>query len=299
MIAKPTGRFLLGCHLSIAQGFPRAISEAQQLGNGALQFFTHAPSAWRMKELDDAIADRVRDRRAASSIDHLAVHTMYLLNLASPDDALHERSVGALIEEARRAGLLGADALVTHLGAHVGSGLGAGIDQVVRALDRLIGSSVWAEATDLRLLLENTAGSGTTIGSSFDELAMITQAVADASRIGVCFDTCHAFAAGYDLRSPEAVAETLERFDRVLGLDRLEMIHLNDSKFALGSRRDRHEHIGRGEIGTDGLGAIVRYSRLRDVPFVLETPKLMDGRSDGDRINLAAVRTLRAEEETA
>ncbi len=283
--------------MSIAKGFPRAIDEAEELGNNALQFFSHAPSAWRMKELTDEIAGRFRDRRSASSIDHLAVHTMYLLNLAGPDDGLYERSVHALIEEVRRAGLLGADALVTHLGAHVGSGHEAGIDRIVGAIDQLVGSPVWAEVSGVRLLLENTAGSGTTIGSSFDELGAILAAVADATRIGVCFDTCHAFAAGYDLRTRTVVNGTLERFDRVVGLDRLEMIHLNDSRFALGSRRDRHAHVGRGEIGAAGIGAVVRHPCLRDTPFVLETPKAIDGRVDADRVNLAAVRRLRTQEE--
>jgi deoxyribonuclease-4 len=297
MTAHRDERFLFGCHLSIAGGFPGAIAEAEELGNDALQLFSHAPSAWRMKELSDEIAGQFRDCRARSSIEFLAVHTMYLLNLASPHDELFERSVDALIEEVRRAGLLGADALVTHLGAHVGSGREAGISRIVGALDRLIGSSVWAEASGVRLLLENTAGSGTTIGSSLDELEAILAAVADATRIGICFDTCHAFAAGCDLRTREAVDATLRQFDRVLGLSRLEMIHLNDSRFPLGSRRDRHAHIGRGEIGAAGIGAVVRHRSLRDTPFVLETPKMIDGRPDADRVNLATVRRLRTQEE--
>ncbi len=290
-------RFLLGCHLSIAKGFPRAIDEAEELGNNALQVFTHSPAVWRMKEITDEDARRFRDRRDASSVRYLVVHTMYLLNLASPDEALYERSVAGLIEEARRAGLLGADALVTHLGAHVGSGAEAGIDRIVGALDRTIESTVWAESPGVRLLLENTAGSGTTIGASFDELAAILAGVADASRIGVCLDTCHALAAGYDLRSREAVDGTVRRFDRTIGLDRLEMIHLNDSRFPLGSRRDRHAHIGRGEIGSSGIGAVVRHPRLRGLPFVLETPKVIDGRPDADPLNLATVRKLRSEGE--
>ena len=290
-------RFLLGCHLSIARGFPRAIDEAEELGNNALQLFSHAPSAWRMKELTGEIAGRFRARRSASSVGYLAVHTMYLLNLAGPHNRLYERSVRALIEEVRRAGLLGADALITHLGAHVGSGRKAGIGRIVGALDQLVRSPIWAEAPGVRLLLENTAGSGTTMGASFDELAAILTSVADATRIGVCFDTCHAFAAGYDLRTRGAVDATLERFDRVAGFDRLEMVHLNDSRLALGSRRDRHAHVGRGEIGAAGIGAVVRHPCLRDLPFVLETPKAIDGRADADRVNLAAVRGLRRQEE--
>ena len=289
------GRWLLGCHLSIAKGFPHAIDEAEQLGNNALQLFTHSPAVWRMKAIDSDVASRFRDRLCASAIQYLAVHTMYLLNLASPDEGLYNRSGDALIEEARRAELLGADALVTHLGAHVGSGENAGIGRIVGALDRLNESASWAEASGVRLLLENTAGSGTTIGASFDQLAAILAGVADASRIGVCLDTCHAYAVGYDLRTRAAVDETVGRFDRAVGLERLEMIHLNDSRFALGSRRDRHDHLGRGKIGAAGIGAIVRHSRLRELPFLLEPPKTVDGRLDADSINLAAVRRLRSE----
>lgn len=297
MMNGPNDRFLLGCHLSIAGGLHRAIDEAEELGNDALQLFTHSPAVWRMKEIADGAARRFRGRRDGSSIRYVVVHTMYLLNLASPDEELYERSVDGLIEETRRAGQVGADALVTHLGAHVGSGTRAGIDRIVGALDRLIGSSAWAESPGVRLLLENTAGSGTTVGASFEQLAGILDSLGDAERIGVCLDTCHAFAAGYDLRTRPAVDATLSQLDRSLGLDRLELIHLNDSRFPLGSRRDRHEHIGRGAIGTPGIGAVVRHPRLRGLPFVLETPKAIDGRPDADPINLATVRKLRSEGE--
>ena len=283
--------FLLGCHLSIARGLPRAIDEAERLGNCALQLFTHSPAVWRMKAIPGEVADRFRARRSASPVRYLAVHTMYLLNLATPDDALYERSVAGLVEEVRRATGLGADALVTHLGAHVGGGIDRGIDRIVGALDRLAEAS--SGFAGLHLLLENTAGSGTTVGSSFEELAAILAAVADGPRLGVCLDTCHAFAAGYDLRTDVAVAGTLDRFDRTIGLDRLEMIHLNDSRFPLGARRDRHAHIGRGEIGAAGIGAVLRHPRTRELPFVLETPKEIDGRPNADEVNLAAVRRLR------
>ncbi len=289
--------FLLGCHLSIAGGFAQAIDEAEELGNTALQFFTHAPAVWRMKELRDEVVDRFHDRRDMSSVRFLAVHAMYLLNLASPDDALHERSAAALIEEVRRAGRLGADAVVIHLGAHVGSGAAAGIDRIACAVNRLINSSVWTEAPGIRLLLENTAGAGTTLGASFEELGAVFASASDTDRIGVCLDTCHAFAAGYDLRDCHAIDATLSDFDSAVGLERLEMVHLNDSRFSRGSRRDRHAHIGRGEIGIEGIAAIVQHAQLCKLPFVLETPKKIDGRANADRVNLALVRTLRMQEE--
>ena len=290
-------RFLLGCHLSIAKGLIRAVDEAESLGNNALQIFTHNVSAWAMKELDPDRAAAFRARRAASAIEFLAVHTMYLINLASPDDALHERSTGALIEEIRRAALVGADAVVCHLGAHKGTGADAGIARIVSALDRAVASDAFEEAPSLRLLLENTAGAGTTMGSSFEELALILESV-DRKRIGICLDTCHAFAAGYDMGSRDAVEETLDRFERTLGLASLDLIHLNDSMLELGSRRDRHAHIGHGRIGAGGIAEVINHPALRHLPFILETPKVMDGRPDADRINLPRVRLLRSEEGT-
>jgi deoxyribonuclease-4 len=143
------------------------------------------------------------------------------------------------------------------------------------------------------VLLEDTAGAGTTMGTTFSELGAIIDGLSDASRVGICFDTCHAFAAGYELRTPEGLAETLEEFDREIGLDRLCLIHLNDSKFPLGSRRDRHAHIGYGEIGEEAFSLIVNHPALRDLPFILETPKEIDGNLHADKINLAQVRSLR------
>jgi len=290
-------RFLLGCHLSIAKGLTWAIDEAESLGSNALQIFTHNVSAWAMKDLDPDRVAAFRARRAASAIEYLAVHTMYLINLASPDDSLYERSIGALIDEIRRAALLGAEAVVCHLGAHKGAGAEAGIDRIVGALDRAVVSDAFDEKPSPRLLLENTAGAGTTIGSSFEELASILES-ADRRRIGLCLDTCHAFAAGYDMRSHAAVDVTLDRFERTLGLANLDVIHLNDSMLEVGSRRDRHAHIGHGKIGADGLAAVINHPALRHLPFILETPKVMDGRPDADRINLPRVRLLRSEEGT-
>jgi deoxyribonuclease-4 len=147
----------------------------------------------------------------------------------------------------------------------------------------------------VQVLLEDTAGAGTTMGTTFSELGTIIDGLSDASRVGICFDTCHAFAAGYELRTPDGLAETLEEFDREIGLDRLCLIHLNDSKFPLGSRRDRHNHIGAGEIGEEAFSLIVNHPALRDLPFILETPKEIDGNPDADKINLLQVRSLRHE----
>jgi len=284
---------LLGCHLSIAKGFTGAIDAAESLENNALQIFSHNASSWRMKPIFPDAAAAFRARFEDSSVEYVVIHTMYLLNLASPEEALFERSVAALEEEVKRAGLLGVDRVVTHLGAHKGAGQAAGIARIADALDRVIASKAMEQAPDLTLLLENTAGTGTTMGASFAELGAIIDTVSDASRVGICLDTCHAFAAGYELRTDTGLNETLESLDHEVGLSKLGLVHLNDSKYPLAARRDRHAHIGHGEIGEQGFCLIVNHPSLRNLPFVLETPKEMDGLRDADRVNLSRVRSLR------
>jgi len=288
---------LIGCHLSIGKGFPAAIDEAESLGMNAMQIFSHNASSWRMKEITTEMADSFRKRLAQSSVEYVVIHTMYLLNLASPDDALYERSILALEEEIRRAGMLGIDQIVTHIGAHKGSGIDAGIRRVRAALDRALASDAASGYPSVRILLEDTAGAGTTMGTSFSEIGAIITGLSDSRRVGVCLDTCHAFAAGYELRTADGLAKTLDEFDSEIGLSRLELVHLNDSKFPLGSRRDRHAHIGDGEIGIAGIAQVVNHPSMRDLPFILETPKEIDGKPGADRVNLVQVRSLREEKE--
>ncbi len=286
---------LVGFHLSIRRGFTGAIDSAEALGINAVQIFSHNASSWRMRPIEPAAAASFRGRLRRSSVEYAVVHTMYLLNLASPDDALFARSAAALTEEIARAGALGIPRVVTHLGAHMGAGREAGISRIIDGLERVIGSDAFARYPFVNLLLENTAGAGTTMGRWFAELGGIISGLSDSTRIGVCLDTCHAFAAGYDLRSPEGLEETLSEFDRKIGLSRLELVHLNDSVHPMGSCRDRHAHIGRGEIGEEGIAGIVNHPVLCDLPFVLETPKLLDGKLDADPINLRKIRALRRE----
>ena len=286
---------LLGCHLSIGKWFTGAIEAAENLSINALQIFSHNASSWKMKTITKEAASSFQTRFKNSSVKVVVIHTMYLLNPASPDEVLFERSVAALEQEVKRAGILGIDRIVTHLGAHKGSEIEAGIARIVTALDRVIASETFSSYKGVEILLENTAGTGTTMGASFSELGAIINALSDASRVGVCLDTCHAFAAGYELRTCEGLAETLETLDREVGLERLKMIHLNDSKYPLGSRHDRHAHIGHGDIGIEGFSLIVNHKALHDLPFILETPKKFDGQADADRINLDLVRSLRQE----
>jgi deoxyribonuclease-4 len=218
---------LIGCHLSIGKGFPAVIDEAESLGANAVQIFSHNASSWRMKEITNETAASFRERLSRSSVEYVVIHTMYLLNLASPDDALYERSIAALNEEIGRAGKLGIERIVTHIGAHKGSGIEAGIARITTALDRVLRSDVAKDYPGVRVLLEDTAGTGTTMGTRFSELGAIIRGLSDPRRVGICLDTCHAFSAGYELRTAEGLAGTLAEFDREIGLDRLEQRYRN------------------------------------------------------------------------
>ncbi len=223
----------------------------------------------------------------------MVVHTSYLLNLASPDEELWKRSLSSLREEIQRAGELGIRDVVTHLGSHKGAGIGAGIRRVAAALRRLQDSPEWHRYPEVRLLLEITAGAGDTVGTDFRELGEIIQLAGGHPRFGICLDTCHAFAAGYPIHSPEGLRETLQELDHEIGIERLWLVHLNDSAYPFASHRDRHAHIGRGHIGLETFRWIVNHHLLRGLPFILETPKGELAGRDADVVNLEIVRSLR------
>ena len=296
--SRPGQDFLLGCHLSIAGGLERVFDVAEELGMTAVQIFSHNARSWRMlsSPLPRAAVEGFRARWQESFVRYVAIHTIYLINLASPDPGLWERSIAAVTAELERAGELGIPEVCTHVGAHMGRGLHRGLERAGEALRIILDRTAHLP---VRLLLENTAGGGTTLGGRFEELgALIEQAGAQPERLGVCFDTCHAFAAGYDLSTAAGVERALAELDRAVGLERLRLVHLNDSRHPLGSRKDRHEHIGRGRIGLAGFRAIVNHPILRELPFILETPKMLHEEekldSEADRLNLARVRALRA-----
>jgi len=287
---------LLGCHLSIADGLAKTIDKAEALGINALQIFSHSARSWRIDSLKEDEAERFRRRKENSRVKYAVIHTGYLLNLASPKDDLYEKSIQALKEELWRAHLLNIKQVNTHIGAHTGAGLRFGIKRAIEALNEIASSPEAYRAADVKLLLENTAGEGTTIGAKFAELAEIWNNLDSPERFGLCFDTCHGFAAGYDIANEEGLEKTLKLLDKLIGLEHLELIHLNDSKFALGSRKDRHEHIGQGCIGLAGFKAIINHPKLRDLPFILETPKQAGEvnklNSKADIMNLEQVRKL-------
>lgn len=282
------GPMRVGCHVSIAGGIDRAVANAAERGCTAFQIFSRNPRGWRAREISGAEAAAFRSGLAGSGIDAGAtcVHMPYLPNLASTDDASHARSVGALVEEVRRCGALGIPYLVTHLGSHLGAGEEAGIERLVAAYGRA------AEvANGVTVLLENTAGQRNSVGSDFGQLGDILGRLEPAGMFGACIDTCHAFAYGYDLRTAGAAKRTLAELDAAVGLDRVKVVHLNDAKGALGSRLDRHYHVGLGSIGEEGMGAVAREAAARDIPVILETP--IDGTRD-DRGNVEAARALAA-----
>ena len=275
----------LGVHVPVAGGLVRAARRARSLRCECLQIFTRNPRGWRARPLPEDEIAGFRALLDRHDIHPLVIHASYLINLASPDRALREQSLRAMVEDMARGALLGARFVVMHPGHHMGAGTAAGLRVLARSLRSLL-----AGAPDgVDLLLENTAGRGTELGGEWEEFARLLDLLAGDGRVGVCFDTCHAHAAGHRLDSPRWVGRTLNEFKAALGLDRLCLIHLNDCQGAPGARRDLHAHIGRGTIGDRGLGAVLRRRELRDLSAILETPMPRPG---DDRRNLAQARKL-------
>ena len=274
--------------MSIAGGVANAIERALAVRSRVVQLFTKNCNQWRAKPLSPEETFGFRSAWGASGLVSAAAHDSYLINLASPDAALRARSIEALAEEIRRCEALGIPYLVTHPGAHMGSGVLAGCDRAAESLDRV---RELVPAPEVMVLLETVAGQGSTLGRRFDELARIRERVGRPNLIGFCLDTCHVHAAGYDVTTEKGWEETLSEFDTILGLENLRWMHLNDSKNERGSRVDRHEHIGKGRLGSEPFARILRDPRLRPVPKVLETPKGKDG-VVMDRRNLALLRRL-------
>jgi deoxyribonuclease-4 len=280
---------LLGVHVSIAGGFDQAIARGTALGCTAIQIFTKNASQWRGKAITAAEAAAFQDARAQSAIEAVVAHDSYLINLAAPPGENRAKSIAAFAEEMQRCALLGVPYLVMHPGAHLGDGVAVGIERISAAF-----SEIFAEAPEsVTVLLENTAGQGSYLGSRFEELAEIIERT-PTGRFGVCFDTCHAFAAGYDIASAEGYAAVMNDFERILGREMLRVFHLNDSRKGLASHVDRHEGIGSGALGLEAFRAIMTDPRFADIPKILETPKGEDMNS-GDVANLAILRRLAGE----
>ncbi len=257
----------LGIHISIGGGLAKAAQDLAQLECRAGQIFSRSPRGGKAKKLDPQEVALFRQLCVSNDIAPVVVHIPYVLNLATGDPEMHAYAVNMVKEDLVRADMLGAKYLVLHMGSHRGIGEEKGLTQVARALQEVLcdysGETV--------LLLENTAGSGSEVGYSFAHLATVLAAIGDA-KTGICFDTCHGFAAGYDLSGEKEVAATIESIDRIVGLNRLKLIHANDAMYQLGSKKDRHAHIGHGHIGAAGFRALLHHPAIKDVAFILETP---------------------------
>ena len=277
----------LGAHESIAGGLHRALERARSVGCETVQLFVKSNRAWAVRPLSDDDVTRFQAEVAASAIHPVVGHASYLLNLASPDETLWRRSRDMLIVELQRCERLQIPYLVLHPGSHMGAGEEAGLNRVAQALGALHAATPGFRS---RILLENTAGQGTNLGCRFEHLAWLIEHTPAGERLGVCLDTCHLFAAGYELRTAAGYAATMASFDRLVGLERLQAVHLNDCGGGLGSGRDRHVHIGQGAIGLEGFRCLLNDRRLAGLPGLLETPKGNDLREDVE--NLAVLRAL-------
>ncbi|MFZ2493998.1 MAG: deoxyribonuclease IV [Thermoanaerobaculia bacterium] len=278
------GRDVLGAHISTKGGLHTVFERAAAIDAGAIALFSKNSNQWKGRELTD---DHCATFSAARNVVPVVTHASYLINLATTSQSFLAKSIAAMIDELDRAERLGAQAVVLHPGAHMGRGAQEGIDQIARALDTIHAAIPDHEAVTL---LETSAGQGSCLGCTFEELGRIIGLVDDRQRLGVCFDTCHVFAAGYDLTTRDGYERTIDELDLRVGIANVGAFHLNDSKRGLGSRVDRHEHIGEGALGIEPFRYLMNDERFRFIPKVLETPKTVE--TESDRENLAKLRAL-------
>jgi deoxyribonuclease-4 len=274
----------LGVHVSISGGIDKAVTRARDLGCSAMQIFSRNPRAWKASPLSSRAVAAFREAVESREIDPIVVHTPYLLNLASADETLHRRSIMALSLDIERAEQLGARYVVTHLGSAREGGRVIGLKRVVEAL-----REVQDQKSSVSLLLENSAGVANSVGVFFEEFQEIIERLGQDGKLGICFDSCHGFAAGYDFRSTEKIEALVRKVDQTIGLTRLALLHLNDCAGSLGGHLDRHAHIGKGKIGLGGFRSLLSHPSFRMVPMILETPKKTPG---DDLRNLSRVRKL-------
>jgi len=277
----------LGVQISIAGKIYNAIDRAKELGCNTMQIFTHSPREYRSGPLSASDIAEFKKRRQKVDICPLVVHMPYIVNLASPNKKLYHRSIEIYIEEIKQAGALGAEYLVTHMGSHRGKGEEKGLQ---RFQDGMVAILKNTQRTKVTVLLENTAGSGNSLGHKFKHLHPVFKATGWNKRRGLCLDTCHAYAAGYNLSTKVSLDLMLSEINQYIGLNRLKVIHLNDTRDALGSTKDRHENIGKGKIGMKGFRNIINHPKLKRVPLILETPKLSE---KDDELNLDTIRKIR------
>jgi deoxyribonuclease-4 len=276
----------IGLHVSIAGHIYESLERANALGCDSMQIFSRNPRGWQVSEMPDEDAAEFKRLKTEYGIRPVAVHIPYIINLATPDEKLYEKSIDAYIEDIKRADSLGAEYFVTHLGSHTGSGEEGGIGRFSKALAGILEKA----RPRTMVLLENTAGSGSWIGYKFEHLKRIMDDLGALSKlVGVCLDTAHTFEAGYDIRTRAGLDSTLKKLEKTIGAGRVKVVHFNDSLSELGSRVDRHQHIGRGNIGLAAMGRIINHPFLKDAAFIMETPK--ESEKD-DKRNMATAKRL-------
>jgi deoxyribonuclease-4 len=283
---KP-GRPMLGAHMSIAGEVGEALIRGKLVGCDCIQIFTKSSRQWASKPLSKEEIEKFKHNRAETGIGTVIAHDSYLVNLGAPDQAMRTKSVKGFIDELHRCEALGVPTLVAHPGAHVGSGIENGIKTIAKSIDEAHAAT---KGFKVRIALEITAGQGSTLGHTFQEMAQIFDAVVENERLRLCFDTEHAFAAGYDIRTPEGYENTFSELDKLIGIKKLAAFHLNDSIKDFNSRVDRHQHIGKGFIGLGAFRRILNDERFFGLPMCLETPKGDDLKEDIE--NLATLRSL-------
>lgn len=276
---------LLGAHMSIAGGLNEAVDLLVEAGGNTLQIFTGSPGQWSRRKISDEEAESFKSYCQENGIHPILVHAPYLLNLATSDEKLRQRSIKALRREVETAELLGAFCVIVHMGAHRGIGEEEGLKNLSKSLGQVLENT---DKSEVLLLLESTSGQGTQLGYRFEHIRDVIRDCRYHPRIGVCLDTCHLFTSGYDISTRQGYIKTFEEFKSLISWDRLKAIHVNDSKKHYGSRIDRHQHIGKGHIGLDGFSFIMNDPRLKDIPFILETPK----EDEMDRVNIQTLKDL-------
>lgn len=274
-MAKITEKLLLGGHISTSGGVSKSPERARAFSFRTMQIFSKNQMQWKARPLDDGEVAEFRRSVSQLKLEKMMVHASYLLNTASTDPSLRSKVEDALREELSRADILGIDYLVLHPGSPGDRGENKGIEMVAQSIN-----GVLTKGHRVKILLETGAGQGNTVGHRFEHLASMMDMIQLKEKIGVCFDTCHVFAAGYDIKTPDGYGETMDSFNSIIGIDRLLGFHLNDSKKGQGSHLDRHEQIGFGMLGLDGISNFINDRRMRDKPFVLETPKGEAGYQD-------------------
>ncbi|MCI0530602.1 MAG: deoxyribonuclease IV [candidate division Zixibacteria bacterium] len=286
-MSKANGKFLLGSHMSIAGGVFNALIKGKAVGCDTIQMFNKSNNQWRAKPLSEEEIAEFKQKQKELNIAPIVSHNSYLINVASPDKELAKKSAEAMLIELQRCETLGIQVLVMHPGSHVGSGEKEGIKRIAEAINWLHDKT---PGYQVQIALETTAGQGSNLGYRFEQLAEIIDHTEQKKRMAVCLDSCHIFAAGYDIRDEKNYHKTMREFDSIIGLERLKAIHLNDSVKDFGSRVDRHAHIGQGKIGKSSFKFLMQDERLRPIPKILETPKDDEGKND--RMNLAILKKL-------